>query len=316
MTVVLLAVVPTALYSWLIWRLDRYEHEPLQLLLITFVWGALPALLLAVVAELGLASLAGPYLQDGLDSTLLAPVVEEPVKALALIGVFLFVRREFDDLLDGIVYGALIGFGFAMSENMLYFLANPGHLATVWVLRSVVFGFNHAFYTSIVGITLGLIRFDRRRWLGYAALPAALALAILLHAVHNASVQAGVLGFSIAWLVDMGGLVIVLVLAVLAQRKERYWLETQLLPEVAADVIGPSDLRAAYTPSVRFRSELRALVRRGWLQYRHRRRFNHLLVEFAFVKHQFAQGDRFCCQEDIDRLRAALIAERALVQDV
>ncbi len=315
MAIVLLAVAPTALYSWLLWRLDRYEREPVHLLLVTFIWGALPALLLAAVAELGIGGLAGRSLRPGFDATLVAPLVEEPVKALALIGLFLFFRREFDGLLDGIVYGALVGFGFAMSENMLYFLANPDRLAAVWLLRSVIFGFNHAFYTSIVGIALGLIRLDRRRWLGYAVLPAALVLAIVLHAVHNASVQAGLLGFCIAWIVDSGGVLIVVAIAVLAQRRERHWLETQLSPEVVADVIGPGDLRAAYTPSVRFRAELRALLRRGWLQYRHVRRYNHLLVELAFVKHQLAQGDRFCCQEDVDRLRAALVAERALVQE-
>lgn len=314
MTILLLAALPNVLYSWLIWRLDRYEHEPLQLLAASFVWGALPALILAALAELGLGWIAG---EDGqlLGATVIAPLVEEPVKALALIALFLFVRREFNGLLDGIVYGALVGFGFAMSENVLYFIANGDRLATVWLLRSIAFGFNHAFYTSIVGIVLGLIRLDRRRWLGYAALPAALALAILLHSVHNTSVQIGALGLVIAWIVDSGGLLVVLVIAVLAQRRERHWLETQLAPEVAAAVIDPSDLQLAFRP-LRLRTELQVLLRHGWLQYRRRRRFHNMLVELAFVKHQVAHGDRFCREGDVGRLRAALIAQRALVHNI
>jgi RsiW-degrading membrane proteinase PrsW (M82 family) len=315
-TIVLLAAVPTALYSWLLWRLDRYEREPLHLLAVSFVWGALPALLFAAVVELGLGDLLGGRVAANLDSALIAPFVEEPIKALALIGLFLFVRREFNDVLDGIVYGALVGFGFAMSENMLYFLSNPDQLVAVWTLRAVVFGFNHAFYTSIVGIVLGLIRLDPRRWLGYAALPAAIALAMLLHAAHNASVQAGLIGLLVAWIVDSGGVLVVLAIAVLSQRNERHWLETQLTPEIAADVIDRRDLMAVFTPSVRFHTLVRALIRKGWLQYRHRRRFYHLLIELAFVKHQLAHGDRFCCQDDVERLRAALIAERALVQEI
>ena len=314
-SIVLLAVLPTILYSWLLWRLDRYEHEPLRLLAVTFVWGALPALILAVVGELGLSALAGGRLRPGLDATLIAPLVEEPVKALALIGLFLFARREFNGLLDGIIYGALVGFGFAMSENMLYFLANRDQLAAVWIVRSLAFGFNHAFFTSIVGIALGLIRFERRRWVGYALLPGALALAMLLHGVHNASVQVGVLGLCLSWIVNSGGVLVVIVVALLAQRRERHWLQTQLAPEVAASAIAHADLLAVSTPSLRFSAELRALLRHGWLQYRHRRRFHHLVIELAFTKHQFQHGDRYCCQEDIDRLRAAAVAQRALIRE-
>ena len=312
----LLAAIPTALYSWLLWRLDRYEREPLHLLAVSFGWGALPALILAGLAELGVSALVGDLLRPGYDTTVVAPLIEEPVKALALVALFLFVRREFNGMLDGIVYGALVGFGFAMSENMLYFLANPDQLATIWVLRSVVFGFNHAFYTSIVGIVLGLIRLDRRRWLGYAALPAALTLAIIVHGLHNASVQLGLLGLCIAWIVDSGGLLIVLAVAVLAQRRERYWLQTQLAPEIAADVIDRTDFSEAFTPALRIGNEWKTLLRHGWSPYRHRRRFHQLLIELAFVKHQVAHGDRFCCQSDIDRLRAQVVAQRTLLQQI
>ncbi len=311
MTILLLAALPTFLYSWLIWRLDRYEQEPLRLLAASFIWGAVPALILAVLGELGLGSIVGDH-DPSLDTTVIAPLVEEPVKALALIGLFLFVRREFNGMLDGIVYGALVGFGFAMSENVLYFFANGDQLATVWILRSIVFGFNHAFYTSIVGIVLGLIRLERRRWLGYAVLPAAIALAILLHAIHNVSVQVGVLGLLIAWIVDSGGIILVVAIGILSQRRERHWLETQLVSEVASEVIDENDLRSTFKP-LRFRTELNELLQRGWLHYRHRRRFHNMLVELAFLKHQVAHGDRFCCQEDIDRLRAAVRTQRALV---
>ena len=316
MLIVLLAVIPTAFYSWLLWLLDRYEREPLHLLAVTFVWGALPALILALIGELGVDFLTGDVLGPGFDATVVAPLVEEPVKAFALIGLFLFVRHEFNGVLDGIIYGALIGFGFAMSENMLYFLGNQDQLAVVWLLRSVLFGLNHAFYTSIVGIALGLARYDRRRWLGYALLPAGLAVAMFLHGVHNASMQVGVLGLCLSWIVNSGGVVVVLVVALLAQRRERHWVQTQLVSEVDGQVIAPNDLQAAITPGLRLSLELQALIRLGWFQYRHRRRFHHLLIELAFVKHQLYHGDRFCRPEDVDKLRAAVVAQRGLVQSI
>ena len=312
MTVLLLTILPTAVYSWMLWWLDRYEHEPLHLLAVAFIWGAVPALILALLVEVGLGWLAGDSLAPGMDSTLIAPLVEEPAKALALIGLFIFVRREFNGLIDGIIYGALVGFGFAMSENMLYFIGNSEQLAVVWVLRSLVFGFNHAFYTSIVGIALGLVRYDRRRWLGYVALPGALILAMIVHAIHNASVQVGLVGLCIAWIVDSGGVLVVLVVAVLAQRRERHWVQTQLGPELAAEVIDADDLQTICRPWTRFRMEWGTLFGRGWLQFRHRRRFHHLLIELAFAKHQLFHNDRYARVEDVEKLRAAVIAQRAL----
>lgn len=314
MLIVCLALIPTMLYSWLLWRLDRYEHEPLKLLFVTFCWGAVPALILAALVEVGVGSLIG--LGEGLDATLLAPLIEEPLKALALLGVFFFVRREFHGVLDGIIYGAMVGFGFAMTENIAYFLDSGTDLAVIWVLRAILFGFNHAFFTSIVGIGLGLVRYDRRRWLGYVVFPASLAFAILLHAIHNASVQAGVAGLCLSWIINSGGVLTVLVVAILAQRRERYWIETQLTSEVGTAVIAPADLQAVSTPALRFRLEVRTFFRHGWLPYRHRRRFYQLLVELAYTKHRLSEGDRYCCQEDVDKLRDAVVAERALAPEV
>ncbi|HEX6293178.1 MAG TPA: PrsW family intramembrane metalloprotease, partial [Herpetosiphonaceae bacterium] len=151
------AFLPTSLYTLVLWWLDRYEKEPLHLLLVTFVWGAFPALVLAIFAELAVDGVAQYTFGPGAESTIVAPIVEELLKAIALIGLFVFARREFNGVLDGIIYGALVGFGFAMSENILYFMAYSEELVGVWLLRSVIFGFNHAFFTSIVGIALGLV---------------------------------------------------------------------------------------------------------------------------------------------------------------
>src|SRR5687768_1362105 len=113
------SALPTTLYALLIWWLDRYEKEPLALLLVAFAWGALPAIGIALLFELALTGVAAASpLGPGVARWGLAPLVEEPVKALALVGLFVFARGDFDGPLDGIVYGALVGFGFAMTENL------------------------------------------------------------------------------------------------------------------------------------------------------------------------------------------------------
>jgi hypothetical protein len=237
------------------------------------------------------------------------------LKALALIGLFLFVRREFNGILDGIIYGALVGFGFAMSENILYFMTYADQLIGLWLLRAVIFGFNHAFFTSIIGIALGMVRFERRRWMGYIALPIAFWLAITMHALHNISAQLGILGLCLAWLVDSGGILVVLATAILSQRQELHWINAELEEEVTLKVITLQHFECALNPPLRSRTELRTLLQRGWLQYRRTRRFHHLLTELAFVKHQLRQGDRFCCPDDVLALRSAISAIRRLLED-
>jgi hypothetical protein len=81
------------------------------------------------------------------------------------------------------------------------------------------------------------------------------------------------------------------------------------------EVIDTGDLQAVCTPSVRFKREWTTLYEHGWLQYRHQRRFHHLLIELAFAKHQLSHNDRYCGPEDVEKLRAAVIAQRALAQE-
>lgn len=315
LTPLIAAFGPTALYTLILWWLDRYEKEPLHLLIVTFVWGAVPALFLAIVAEVAFNSTASAMFGPGSQATIVAPIVEESLKALVLIGLFVFARREFNGVLDGIIYGALVGFGFAMSENVLYFMAYTNQFVSVWLLRSIVFGFNHAFFTSIVGIALGMVRYERRRWMGYVAVPIALWLAMLLHALHNTSTQLGVLGMGLAWLVNSGGVIVVLATVALSQRNELHWINTELDEEIVLNVISLQDYERVLNPTLRSRAEFRALLSDGWLRYRRLRRFHHLLTELAFVKHQLRHGDRFCCADDVVNLRAAVIAVRNLLED-
>lgn len=315
LTPLIAAFGPTALYTLILWWLDRYEKEPLHLLIVTFVWGAVPALFLAIIAELAFGDAANMLLGPGAETTIVAPIVEEPLKAVALIGLFVFARREFNGVLDGIIYGALVGFGFAMSENILYFIAYNQQLISVWLLRAIMFGFNHAFFTSIVGIALGAVRYERRRWMGYVAVPVALWLAILLHALHNTSTQLGVLGLGLAWLVNSGGVIIVLATIVLSQRQEQHWLNAELDEELELGVITLDQYEHVQNPSLRRRAELRALATSGVQHWRRTRRLHHLLTELAFVKHQLRHHDRFCCSDDVVNVRAAVVDARNRLDD-
>lgn len=308
---ILAAVVPTLIYSFIIWWLDRYEKEPLPLILAAFFWGAVPAIALAVVFEFVLAvPIERSPLGPGSASWGLAPVVEEVLKALALAGLFLWARNEFDGPLDGIVYGALIGFGFSMTENALYFV-NYGDTGGLFWVRGVLFGLNHALFTSMVGLAFGAVRFHKSPLMLWMAVLAGLTLAVMFHAAHNyltTAFQAA--GMVYSWFVQASGVLVILAIAALAWRNELRWLRDELGDEVRAGIISADDYMAATSSAGRLRREASALLTGGFTRFLQTRRLHYLITELAFCKSKQRLADRFQDCNDADKLRHKIVALR------
>jgi RsiW-degrading membrane proteinase PrsW (M82 family) len=195
----LCAGVPMVTFLAMVWWLDRYDREPIWLVVLTFLWGAMGGVVSAVVGSTVLQFLvavgfgaigaaagfdAGPWIEAS-GPVLVAPAMEEPAKAAFLL--YVIWNRHFDNMTDGFVYGAAAGLGFGMTENFLYFVGASGDVAT-WgftvVVRTFYSALMHATATSIVGATLGFARFR-----GCFALVAAggvgLGLAMTVHATWN-----------------------------------------------------------------------------------------------------------------------------------
>jgi len=223
----LAAVVPTIFLVWMIWWADRYEREPVRLLVAAFVWGAVPAIILSLIAEL----IAGvPFSSEGLGDALvqsaaIAPVVEELVKGLALLGLIRFSRAEIDGTLDGIVYGALVGAGFAMTENFLYFLsAQENGWAMIVFLRAFIFGLNHIFFTAIFGASVGYALTLRNKSTRRIIILLGWGLAIAVHAFHNFAVTlSGIYPgmFFASVIMNWGGALVMLFIVIGSLHRER-----------------------------------------------------------------------------------------------
>lgn len=314
----LAATIPTILYVSLVWWLDRYEKEPSSLLAITFLWGAVPSAFLSLVVEviLGLpASLLSSKTVAILEAGLVAPVVEETFKALILFFLFVVYHKEFDDVIDGIVYGAVVGSGFALTENTLYFIeafriGGIGSWSTVVFLRTIVFGLNHAFFTATVGAGLGFARYARRGWQQALAPLAGLSLAIAFHAVHNlfaqlGSVICGVVLISV--LSDWAGVTLIFVLIVLAWQREKAWITQELADEIIYGTITNQEFALLQSPRRRWVARLQTLWNDGWAAYIRLGRFFQLGTELAFKKHQARlMGDEDGNSREIAMLRARI----------
>ena len=96
------AVIPILAFLWMMWWLDRYDREPIWLFLGVFLWGAVGAVALALVGSslmsIPVDILAPPDTADSLGMTFIAPLVEEPAKALILLAVAR--SRHFDNITD------------------------------------------------------------------------------------------------------------------------------------------------------------------------------------------------------------------------
>ncbi len=94
-----------------------------------------------------------------------AGVTEETIKGLGLLLLFIILRDEFDNVTDGIVYGALIGAGFAMVENFNYFAANSKNFLVFLIVGRVILGWlGHSTFIACFGAALGYVRYTRVRW--------------------------------------------------------------------------------------------------------------------------------------------------------
>ena len=311
---ILATALPTVAYTLLIWWLDRYEKEPLGLLIAAFLWGMIPAVALAALFGVVLKQpLASSPLGPGVLAWSIAPVVEEPIKAAALLALFLVARRELDSPLDGIVYGSLIGFGFSMSENLFYFLAFPHDFQALFWVRSVLFGLNHAFFTSIIGATLGALRHAQARWVGYVALPLALLAAIGFHTLHNVAVHQRLPGLLISWLVLVSGILTIFGVAVLAWRHESRWIAAELGEEIALGTLSTADYAQIISAPQRARSEIAALLDGGLRRFRQITRLHQELTKLAFQKYHLRRADPHQPPLDLNAQRRRICALRAAI---
>ncbi|MFH1467892.1 MAG: PrsW family intramembrane metalloprotease [Pseudomonadota bacterium] len=179
-----------------LWWLDRYDREPVWLLVLVFAWGAVGAVSLAMVgssiALVPVSLLFGATVATHTGTVLIAPLVEEPTKALLL--PLVARSRFFDNATDGFVYGGAAGLGFAMTENFLYFMstAAEGDIGTWFgtvLIRTFFSAMMHATATALVGACLGWGVF-RGRLATAAGGAVGLLLGMTIHGVWNGLITA------------------------------------------------------------------------------------------------------------------------------
>jgi protease PrsW len=299
----------------LVYGLDLYEREPLSLVIGALLWGAFAATSLSIFANQGwgLVVLEVFSAETATEwvAALTAPFTEEILKGIGVVLIYLIARREIDDVLDGFVYGAMVGLGFTVIEDVFYFVnqfgGEVGGVLQGFFVRVVASGlYGHVLYTGLFGI--GVAYFVSRR--GQASLGRRLAIAALFilagmfaHFLWNSPLlnlypeqglqDAGdYLQVILATTVKgLPFLLFVLLMIGLARRREHRWLRAALATEVGREGIHPDELRVLESPAARRRSRREMARRAGSLAAQTLKRLQKAQINLAMVATRVHQDD-------------------------
>ena len=312
---VTLPLVPAIGAALLVALLDRYEREPLVLLCAAFVWGAVVAIPPVIGVErllvwrlLGDTSgIATSYAHAGIQAAI-AALVEELFKSLGLVALIAVVRDEFDNVTDGVLYGVVIGAGFAFSENFAYFaFAARGEIGSLVLGRILLGWLSHATFTALVGAGLGYARERGGVWrwraplLGFAA-------ACLLHFAFDAVVFGADVARGSAFARGNPGIFTALALTLAygpllatqasllhwtlaALRREAEIVRAFLVGEVEAGQVTIEEYVLAQDARLRGRAERTVLTEHGGRAYLTVRALHQTIIGLAFRHWHVGQGD-------------------------
>jgi len=195
-----LALLPMPFYVYLVLRADP-SREPITNLIMAFVWGMAAGAILSLIFN----TVIGVFVGDLVGRMIIAPIIEEVFKGIGVFGIFFLAKSSIDNARDGIVYGSLTGLGFAMTENILYYLNAfvSGGMSGAWkvfALRAFG-GYAHAVFTSITAIGFVLASRQKnpimQKVIGFGGL----FLAIVMHIAWNSAAILGNGGFWLMWAV-------------------------------------------------------------------------------------------------------------------
>lgn len=123
--IALFAFLISFFYAVIIYIFDKYEKEPIWLLAKSYIIGmlAVPAVVILTRIAPSLSELAShTSLQRLLNCYIEAGLYEETMK-FTFIYLLIWNKKEFNETMDGIVYFAMCGLGFAVIENIQYIAA-------------------------------------------------------------------------------------------------------------------------------------------------------------------------------------------------
>ncbi|QQY79348.1 RsiW-degrading membrane proteinase PrsW (M82 family) [Keratinibaculum paraultunense] len=187
-----IAITPAIAIIFGIYLSDRYDREPLKLLMLTYIFGALSAIPIIIVEELLLKLNIFSGIFDALYTAfIVAGLTEEFFKRLVVLKIP-YNTKYFDEKLDGIVYGVFSAMGFATVENIVYVVYRYANNPHVGLYRGIFSVPAHAVFGITMGYYLSLAKFDPDKKRAAKNRYRSLYMPIFLHGTFNFILMAGI----------------------------------------------------------------------------------------------------------------------------
>ena len=188
----IIAVTPAIAIIFGIYLSDRYDREPLKLLILTFVLGALSVVPIIIVEEFLLSfNIFTGALDAFYTAFIVAGLTEEYFKRLVILKVP-YKTKYFNEKLDGIVYGVFSAMGFATVENIVYVVYRYANNPHVGLYRGIFSVPAHGIFGVTMGYYLSLAKFDTDKKRARRNLTRSLYMPIILHGTFNFILMAGI----------------------------------------------------------------------------------------------------------------------------
>jgi len=252
--------------------LDRYDPEPLYTLFGCLAWGGIAACGFSATINTLFGSVAALFVGEQtasiLSAVVCAPFVEEFWKGLGVWGIFRYVQREFDGMVDGIIYASFTAVGFATVENVIYYaragLTSSDQLVLTVLGRAFLSPWCHPVFTAMTGLGLGLAREKVRRNTRWLCILGGYFCAVFLHAAWNGSASLAMLigpagGFLFILSLPLWFLFVVtfLVIIIFLVRRRGNIIRRFLQDEVAIGNLSPDDVALIGSAFGLFRARIR-----------------------------------------------------------
>lgn len=199
MLLLTLALAPVAIIAAYIYFRDKYEKEPIKILIRAFVAGGVIVIPIILVEQvLGgywTSKMSGVFAEEGTGlgnilsaaytGFVVAAFTEEIFKFMALY-LLIWRNKNFNERFDGIVYAVFISLGFAAVENILYVFQNG---AGTGVLRAFTAVPAHAIFGIAMGFYFGLAKFHPSDHVKLIVM--AVVFPIVLHGIYDFILMSG-----------------------------------------------------------------------------------------------------------------------------
>ena len=182
---IFLACLPSIIFLFIIYKIDKYNKEPISLLIGLFLMGIV-VIIPAIFMERLLLSMNffQGFIGLAVEAFLIIALTEEFLKRLA-VKLAAYKSKEYDERLDGIIYCVVASLGFATLENIMYVLQYSADSPYIWLTRALLSVPAHMLFGITMGYYLSMAKFCNNPALSKKYARYSLWLPVFFHGLYD-----------------------------------------------------------------------------------------------------------------------------------